>query len=616
MRILITHADFIEFQPLTKAIKTAEEVPLDRKRVEECLVVFTSVEEGDTEAVAEEAKKEIANIARQVKADKLVIYPFVHLSSKPAKPDVALNFLKSMEKIEGYNVTRAPFGWYKMFNVQVKGHPLSELSRTFNPAIKGPEKEVVSASLKAEAELTSKFYIFTPDGQVTDIDKFDFTGKENLRKLVDYEVKKSRVYQQEPPHIKIMKSHRIVDYEPASDPGHFRWLPAGIVIKHTLEKLITDWCVGMGALQVETPIMYDNAHPALSSYLNRFPARRYVVESEGKQLFLRFSACFGQFLALHDAVITYHHLPLKIYELTHYSFRREQSGELAGLKRLRAFTMPDMHTLCATIAAAKKEFMVQYEKSLEWNKTVGLDTELAFRAEREFFETHKEWYAELIKTLNKPAMIEIFDTRYAYFITKFECNFIDNMGKASALSTVQIDVENAETYDINYVTKDGSKKKPIILHASLSGSIDRVIYALLENEAAKMARSEIPMFPLFLSPIQARVIPFSPLSKEHMKAAKAILRKFQKGNVRIDVDDRNETIGKKIRDAETEWIPYVIVIGDKELKEGKISVRVRGKKEVELTDAKTLLKQIASQIKNYPSEPLSLPAYLTKRPLI
>ena len=190
------------------------------------------------------------------------------------------------------------------------------------------------------------------------------------------------------------------------------------------------------------------------------------------------------------------------------------------------------------------------------------------------------------------------------------------MGKASALSTVQIDVENAETYDINYVTKDGSKKKPIILHASLSGSIDRVIYALLENEAAKMARSEIPMFPLFLSPIQARVIPFSPLSKEHMKAAKAILRKFQKGNVRIDVDDRNETIGKKIRDAETEWIPYVIVIGDKELKEGKISVRVRGKKEVELTDAKTLLKQIASQIKNYPSEPLSLPAYLTKRPLI
>ena len=433
---------------------------------------------------------------------------------------------------------------------------------------------------------------------------------------MDYEIKKSRVYSQEPPHIKIMKSHRLVDYEPASDPGHFRWLPAGIVIKHTLEQLITNWCIGMGAAQVETPIMYDNEHPALKSYLNRFPARRYVVESEDKQLFLRFSACFGQFLALHDAIITYHHLPLRIYELTHYSFRREQSGELTGLKRLRAFTMPDMHTLCADIKTAKKEFLAQFEKSLEWNKAVGLDTEIAFRAERAFFEKHRDWYTALSKVLGKPAMIEIFDTRYAYFITKFECNYIDNMDKASALSTVQIDVENAETYDINYVAKDGSKKKPIILHASLSGSIDRVIYALLENEASKMTRSEIPMFPLFLCPEQVRIVPFSPLSKEHLKAAKSMLKKFQKAKIRAGVDDRNETIGKRIRDAETEWVPYTIVIGDRELKEGKIAVRIRGKKEVMSTDVKSLLKEIKDKIKDYPTEPFSLPAYLTKRPLI
>ena len=479
MKILTTHADFIEFQALSKALKTAEEVSMDKKRVDECLVVFSSIEDGDTQEVVEQAKAEIVKIAKQVKADKLVIYPFVHLSSKPAKPDVALTFLKEMEKIEGYQVSRAPFGWYKSFNLKVKGHPLSELSRTFDPSFKGPEKEVISDSLKAEETLTSKLYVLTPDGETVEIDKFDFTGKDDLKKMVEYELKKSRVYQQEPPHIKIMKGHRIVDYEPASDPGHFRWLPAGVVIKHTLEKMITDWCVGMGALQVETPIMYDHAHPALASYLNRFPARRYVIESEDKKLFLRFSACFGQFLALHDAVITYHHLPLRIYELTHYSFRREQSGELAGLKRLRAFTMPDMHTLCANINTAKKEFIVQYEKSLEWNKVLELETELAFRAERAFFEKNKDWYVGMMKKLGKPALIEIFDTRYAYFITKFECNFIDNMGKASTLSTVQIDVENAETYDINYVDKDGSKKKPIILHASISGSIDRLVYSLL-----------------------------------------------------------------------------------------------------------------------------------------
>ena len=124
------------------------------------------------------------------------------------------------------------------------------------------------------------------------------------------------------------------------------------------------------------------------------------------------------------------------------------------------------------------------------------------------------------------------------------------------------------------------------------------------------------MFPLFLSPIQVRVIPFSPLSKDHIKAAKSILRKLQKGNIRVDVDDRNETIGKRIRDAETEWIPYTIVLGDREIKEGKLSVRVRGKKDVEVTDIKALLKQIKSKIKDYPTEPLTLPIYLTERPLI
>ena len=114
-----------------------------------------------------------------------------------------------------------------------------------------------------------------------------------------------------------------------------------------------------GGMRVETPIMYDYQHPKLSRYLQRFPARQYVLLSEDKEYFLRFAACFGQYLIQHDMQLSYRHLPCRLYELTHYSFRREQTGELAGLKRLRTFTMPDMHTLARDMDQAKQEFAAQ-----------------------------------------------------------------------------------------------------------------------------------------------------------------------------------------------------------------------------------------------------------------
>lgn len=620
MKILTIHSDFIEFEPVSKAIANAEEVEKFKKRIDNCLVVFSSVEkadEKDWQGTAKKAVEEIEDIANQVKEKRIVVYPFVHLSNTPSSPDIALKTVKEIERIlkeKNYETYRAPFGWYKAFNIQCKGHPLAELSRTFGPAEK--EREVVSEALKAESTVTSKFYIMTPEGELKETGDFNYSGHEGLKKLVDYELKKVRAYPQEPPHIAIMKSHGLVNYEPASDPGHFRWLPKGMVIKKTIERMIVDWCKDMGAMEVETPIMYDMKHPTLEKYLHRFPARQYVVQSEDKELFLRFAACFGQFLAMHDMTISYSHLPLRMIELTKYSFRREQSGELAGLKRLRAFTMPDMHTLCATITAAKKEFEKQFEKSVEWNRTLGLEVETVFRAERDFFEKNKEWYVRMAKLTSKPMLLELFDKRYAYFITKFEFNYIDTMDKASALSTVQIDIENAETYDINYVDKDGKKKHPVILHASISGSTDRVVYALLENAAAKAKRNETPSFPLFLSPTQVRLIPFSTDTKEHLKYATKLAKKLLRTKIRADVDDRNETLSKRVRDAEVEWVPYIVVIGDREIKEGKLAVRKRGLKEQQMMDFKSLVKEIKGQIKAYPFEPLSLPISLSKRPVM
>jgi len=124
---------------------------------------------------------------------------------------------------------------------------------------------------------------------------------------------------------------------------------------------VLDKAAEMGAMEVETPIMYDMEHPTLKKYLDRFPARQYQIEADKKKLFLRFAACFGQFLMGHDMTISYKAMPLRMFEITRYSFRREQRGELVGIRRLRAFTMPDMHTLTRDMGQAMEEFRKQYE---------------------------------------------------------------------------------------------------------------------------------------------------------------------------------------------------------------------------------------------------------------
>lgn len=621
MRILTIHADFVEVEPIKKAIADAEKIESqERKRYEEVLVIFTAVELGD-EDVAGSAKalaKEADAVAKQVKTKRILLYPLVHLTSKPSSPRIAsVIVLKAEEELKklGYEVWHSPFGWYKAYTLKCKGHPLSELSREFRASEeKKEEKEEVSASLKQEAVLKSAFYIMDLDGNLHNIEKFDFKKYPNLKKFAIYETKKVRAYEKEPPHITLMKEHRIIDYEPGSDPGNFRYLPKGKLIKKLLEKRISDICIKTcGALEVETPIMYDFEQPSLKKYLNRFPARQYLVISDDKRLFLRFAACFGQFLAAHDMVMSYKQLPLKMYELTRYSFRREQSGELVGLKRLRAFTMPDMHTFAADIAQAKEEFEKQYDIGLSFLKELGLDTEVGFRIQEDFFKENKDWYIRMVRKAGKPILVEIFKERYAYFITKFEFNFIDVMDKASALTTVQIDVENAETYDISYVDKDGNKKRPFILHASLSGSLERDIYALLEKEAMKMREGKKAMLPLWLSPTQLRLISVSEAQNDF---ARKVLEQLSSAKIRIDFDDRNETLGKKIREAEKEWVPYIAVIGEKEVKEGMLSITIRETGEKKLMTVEDIKDEIENKTKEMPFEALSLSIELSKRPYI
>jgi threonyl-tRNA synthetase len=388
-------------------------------------------------------------------------------------------------------------------------------------------------------------------------------------------------------------------------------------MKSLIETYVTKMIHEYGGIEVETPVMYDSNHPSIHSYFNRFPARQYSIQSDNKQLFLRFAACFGQFLMAKDFQISYKQLPLKLYELTRYSFRREKSGELVGLRRLRAFSMPDCHAFCKDIDQAKEEFVKRFELSLKVMEGLGIspkdDVDMVIRFTSDFYEQNKEFIKEFAARMKKPILVEIWKERFFYFIVKWEFNFVDSMGKAAALSTDQIDVENGERYNIEFVDTDGEKKYPIILHNSPSGAVERVIFALLEKSDRDATRGKVPALPLWLSHTQVRIIP---VASKHLEFSQKILSQLDTNNIRADIDDRELSVAKKIRDAESEWIHFIIVVGDKEVEGGELMVRERSSKSQYGIILEDLIKNIKIKVSDKPFLPLNLPSYLSKRPII
>jgi len=637
MRLLQLHSDFVEYQPIAKEIREAEEnVSSSKVRFEDLVVSLVAIENGDDENLAKIAVNEIERYLATVKSKRLLIYPYAHLTSDLALPERALEVILSIEKFAKerfVDVHRAPFGWTKAFEIKVKGHPLAEnykivtkQASNIAPVVASNSDRIinswetkVSSALREEEKLSSIWYILEPDGKLSPIKDYKFkAGDQNLHTLANYEMAKKRLTVEQPAHVRLMKRMGIADYEPASDVGNLRYYPKGKLMKSLIEQYVTQQVMEYGGMEVETPIMYDSKHPSLESYFNRFPARQYTITSDNnKQLFLRFAACFGQFLMAKDFQLSYKHLPLKLYELTRYSFRREKSGELSGLRRLRAFSMPDCHALCSNMEQAKEELLRRFELSTTVINALGLSTtndlEMAIRFTEDFYNGNQTFINKIVSRYGRPVLVEIWKDRSFYFILKWEFNYIDSTGKASALSTDQIDVENGSRYGIEFVDENGKKKNPIILHNSPSGAVERVMFALLEN-CAKVARDGgKPSLPLWLAHTQVRIIP---VSTQHLDLCREIYTALSRRKVRTDIDDRNESVANKIRQSETEWINYTIVIGDKELQTGWFVVRDRNQGE----QRKIVLAQLGDEINSLtngkPYIPLNLPPYLSNRPQI
>jgi threonyl-tRNA synthetase len=276
--------------------------------------------------------------------------------------------------------------------------------------------------------------------------------------------------------------------------------------------------------------------------------------------------------------------------------------------------MPDCHAFCTDLEQAKKEFVVRFKLSTQILEEIGLskdDYEGAIRFTIDFYEENKKFIASLAKTFGKPLLVEMWKQPFFYYRLKWDFNFVDNQDKAAALSTDQIDVENAQRYDINYVDEKGEKRHPLILHCSPSGAIERDVYALLEKAFREQQSGKAPMLPMWLSPTQVRLVP---ISDKFMDDVEGMAKEMEGHCIRVDIDDRQMTLQKKVREAEMEWVPCIVVVGQREIESGLLPVRDRRAGERRDMRLEQLISEVEEATKGRPFRPLPLPKHLSKRP--
>ena len=610
MKLLLIHSDYIEYEAREETPVAEEDAQLEG-RLEEALTAFIAVESGDEEGVddvVDGAVDEIVDVADELGVEGVMVYPYAHLSQDLGSPDVAVDVLKRianrLRDDHGYEAQRAPFGWYKAFELSCKGHPMSELSRVVEP------REVTAEGEEDEEKETapSDFLVMTPDGETHDAGEFREEAEEDLCVLIDDELDEGGERSgkgEEDRHIQMMQDKEFVGYDELSDPGNFRWYPRGKCVRDLLIDYVDDLVVDYGGMPVETPIMYDLGASCIHDHSEKFGERQYRFESGDRKMMLRFAACFGQFSIMRDMHIAANDLPFRVYEMSKYSFRREQRGELSGLKRLRAFTMPDMHTACADMEEAQDEFQKQAVLGYRTGEDLGLSYTAALRATREYFEEHRGWFEDIVDEIGEPVLVEVIPERKHYWSVKIDLA-VTAGGEPMENPTVQIDVESADRFDIEYYDDEG-KHEPVLLHYSPSGSIERAFAALLETAA----ESENPSFPVWLSPTQVR---FVPIGDEHVDHCAEVAETLDGAGVRADIDDRDESVGKKIRKAEQDWVPYIAVVGDEEVENGSLSVRVRADDEERDTTPEELIEEIDEKTEGMPNRERYTPLLLSDKP--
>ena len=609
MRILLLHCEHFQYTIREKAVKNPEPLESnDHGEFQNVLVAFCTIEkedESDQNQVVREVSKSIIEVAKSVHTNNILVYPYAHLSSSLASRDPAIKILQGLSesiRIEGFDVHRSPFGYYKSFQLHCLGHPLSELSRTIRPGQAKPEPPPI----------TTYYKVLSLDGNLYDPAEYQFKpGEDEFRILVEKEALKKELSGGEPRFLEYCKKFGI-EWENFSDQGHMRYSPEAVMIFDLISEYSWDaiTSIGLPILQVKGTNLFDLSIPAVKEHADLFGSRLYRIEAENKSFVMRYAACHQQFAAVRNWSLSYRHLPFGTFEVAD-SYRLEQSGELLLAFRLRKLHMPDCHIYCKDTEEAKQVTLGLHNKIYEEIGKLNRDYVSVYNITESFLNANKNYVMELVKREGKPVLLNFVPEGIYYWVLNIEYHIIDELERPREIATFQIDIGNAKRFDISFVDDKGQKIYPTIIHTAVIGSIERYLFTVLDECAILEAKGIKPSLPTWLSPTQVRLIPVKPDLTEFTKTVAQELAQLQ---VRTDIDDRDESLDKRVREAERNWIPYIVIIGQREMSTRSYAVRRRkdGAK-YEATIAQ-LEKEISELTKGYPQSPLKLPELVSKRP--
>lgn len=394
-------------------------------------------------------------------------------------------------------------------------------------------------------------------------------------------------------HRKLGKELDLFSFHPDA-PGDVFWHDKG----YTIFKEIVDYWREVhrrdGYQEVRTPVIMTKKIWEQSGHTDNFLDKMYKVTTPDKKewnMLVKPMNCDGGMLIYKSTAHSYKEFPIKVGELG-VVHRYESSGELHGVLRPREFTQDDAHLYC-TPEQVKDELKKVIDLCFEIYDAFGLELdhlELSTRPEKsigsdEIWEQAEKTMREVLK--EKDVEHQINEGDGAFYGPKFDFHLKDTIGRTWQCATIQLDFAQPENFDLEYIAEDGSKQRPAMIHRTIYGSIERFFGILVEHYAGA--------FPLWLSPTQVKIIP---VSDQFLDYAREIEAELTTANIRVEVDDRTESVGKKISDNIKDKTPYALVVGEKEVKSKKLAVRARGKKDVEETDMEKFVAKLRQEVKD------------------
>ena len=561
MKILQMHADFIEYTPVKKEIKTAEDIEPHTVREDEIVVLFTAFEQGDDSELVKKAVAESRDFLAKLGTKRVLLYPFAHLSQSLASPSEAMALLLEMEKSAkdaGLEVKRAPFGWTKALQIKVKGHPLAEMSRSYSHGASAP----LQAQPKHRKELTT-------EAAMARLRRSDFVN------LPDTD------------HRVIGERLDLFSFQEVS-PGMVYWHDKGLTVRNLLIDFLRSVLKAQEYQEISTPTLANTALWMVSGHSEHYKDNMFLTMLGDEEMGLKPMNCPSTFLVYKSRKWSFRELPVR-YATFDPLYRNELSGVASGLFRVKSLMQDDAHVI-ATEEQAEGELskMLDLMEKVYGVFGLGFKVKISTRPD-DYMGSDEEWKRAtdtLIQVVKSRGWkYEIKEKEGNFYSPKIDVDIRDSLGREWQCGTFQLDLQMPKRFRLAYTGSDGKEHTPVVLHRTILGSLERFMGVMLEHYKG--------VLPVWLSPVQARVIP---LSDEHIEYAKKVLATITSEGVRAEGDYASGTMGSKIRNAQLQKIPFMLVVGKKEQESGTVAVRTRAGEQKFGVRTEDFVAQVRSEV--------------------